>query len=51
MIGLITAFNIAYEQRETRGFLKLNLVAIALTVLMLVGGTIIIVNRPGFAGG
>jgi membrane protein len=42
MIGLITAFNIAYEQKETRGFLKLNLVAVVLTVLMLVGGTVII---------
>ena len=42
MIGLITAFNIAYEQKESRGFLKLNLVAVVLTVLMLVGGTVII---------
>jgi membrane protein len=42
MSGLITAFDIAYEQKETRGFFKLNFVAIVLTVLMLVGGTVII---------
>jgi membrane protein len=42
MSGLITAFNIAYEQKETRGFFKFNLIAIGLTVLMLVGGTVII---------
>ena len=42
MSGLITAFDIAYEQKETRGFFKLNLVAIGLTVLMLIGGTVII---------
>jgi membrane protein len=42
MIGLITAFNIAYEEKETRGFFKLNLVAITLTVLLLIGGTVII---------
>ena len=42
MSGLITAFDIAYDQKETRGFFKLNMVAIVLTVLMLVGGTVII---------
>jgi membrane protein len=42
MSGLITAFNIAYEQKETRGFFKFNLIAIGLTVLMLIGGTVII---------
>jgi membrane protein len=42
MSGLITAFDIAYEQKETRGFLKLNFMAIGLTVLMLIGGTVII---------
>jgi membrane protein len=42
MSGLVTAFNIAYQQKETRGFFKLNLVAIVLTVLMLIGGTVII---------
>jgi membrane protein len=40
--GLISAFDIAYEQKETRGFFKLNLVAIVLTMLMLIGGTVII---------
>jgi membrane protein len=42
MSGLITAFDIAYKETETRGFFKLNLVAIGLTVLMLIGGTVII---------
>ena len=42
MSGLITAFDIAYQQKETRSFIKLNMVAIGLTLLMLVGGTIII---------
>ena len=40
--GLISAFNIAYEQKETRSFFKLNFIAIGLTVLMLLGGTVII---------
>jgi membrane protein len=42
MSGLVTAFNIAYQQKETRGFFKVNLVAIVLTVLMLIGGTVTI---------
>jgi len=42
MSGLITAFDIAYQQKETRGFFKFNLIAIGLTVLMLIGGTVTI---------
>jgi membrane protein len=42
MSGLITAFDIAYHEKETRGFFKLNFVAVGLTVLMLIGGTVII---------
>jgi membrane protein len=42
MSGLIGAFNIAYQQKETRGFFKLNFIAIGLTVVMLIGGTTII---------
>ncbi len=42
MSGLITAFDIAYEQKETRNFFRLNLIAIGLTILMLVGGTVVI---------
>jgi membrane protein len=42
MSGLITALDIAYEEKETRGFFKLNLLAIVLTVGMLIGGTLII---------
>ena len=42
MSGLITALDIAYDQRETRGFFKLNAVAILLTILTLLGGTVVI---------
>ena len=42
MSGLITAFNIAYGEKETRGFVRLNLIAIGLTFGMLIGGTVII---------
>jgi membrane protein len=42
MSGLITGFDIAYEEKETRGFFKLNLVAVGLTVLLLIGGTVLI---------
>ena len=40
MSGLISAIDIAYEQKETRGFFRFNLVAILLTVAALVGGII-----------
>ena len=40
MSGMITALDIAYQQKETRGFFKLNLVAIGLTILALIGGTV-----------
>src|SRR3954452_7404439 len=42
MSGLITALNIAYEQKETRSFFKFNLMAIGLTILMLIGGIVTI---------
>jgi membrane protein len=42
MSGLVTALNIAYDEKETRGFFKLNFLAIGLTLLMLAGGTVII---------
>src|SRR3954470_11173450 len=42
MSGLISAFNIAYEQKETRSFLRFNAIALGLTVGGLLGGTIII---------
>jgi membrane protein len=42
MSGIITAINIAYEEKERRGFFKLNLIALALTLGGLVGGAIII---------
>jgi membrane protein len=42
MSGLITALNIAYEEKETRGFFKLNLIALGLTLGLLVGGIVAI---------
>jgi membrane protein len=42
MSGLITALNIAYEERERRGLFKLNLVALGLTVALMLGGLVII---------
>lgn len=42
MSGLINALNIAYQQAETRGFFKLNAIAIGLTFGALIGGTIVI---------
>nr|WP_294521890.1 YihY/virulence factor BrkB family protein [uncultured Rhodopila sp.] len=40
MSGMITALDIAYREKETRGFFKVNLVAIGLTLLALVGGIV-----------
>ena len=42
MSGFISALNIAYEERETRGFIKLNLLAVGLTVGMIIGGLFVI---------
>jgi membrane protein len=42
MSGMITALNIAYEQKETRGFFKLNLIALLLTIALMVGGLVVI---------
>jgi membrane protein len=42
MSGLITALDIAYEQREQRGFFRFNLVALVLTIGGIVGGLVAI---------
>jgi membrane protein len=42
MSGLITAINIAYEEKERRSFLKFNSIAVGLTLGMLIGGIIAI---------
>jgi len=42
MSGMINALDIAYREKETRGFIKLNLIAFALTLFVLIGGTLII---------
>ncbi len=47
MSGTITALNIAYEEKEGRGFIKLNLVAVALTLIFMVGGLLVIALIAG----
>lgn len=42
MGGLITALNIAYEENEKRGFFKLNLTAIGLTIGMTIAGIVVV---------
>jgi membrane protein len=42
MSGLITALNIAYEEKERRGFFKLNLLAFGLTIGLMLGGLVAI---------
>ena len=42
MSGLITAINIAYEEKERRGFFKLNLIALGLTLGLVIGGVLAI---------
>ena len=40
MSGMITALNIAYEEKERRGFFKLNMIALSLTLGLLAGGLV-----------
>lgn len=47
MSGLMAALNVAYGQRETRGFFRYNGVALALTIGTVVGGIVAI----GLVGG
>lgn len=42
MSGLITALNIAYEEKESRGFFRFNLIAIGLTLGLLMAGIVAI---------
>jgi membrane protein len=42
MSGLITALNISYEEKERRGFFKLNLLAVGLTLALVLGGLVVI---------
>jgi membrane protein len=42
MSGLISALNMAYQEKEKRGFFRFNLVAIGLTLGLIVGGLIAI---------
>lgn len=47
MSGLIMALNIAYEQQETRGFVRLYLLAAGLTLLVVVVGIMALVLVAG----
>ena len=42
MSGLITALNIAYEEQEKRGFFKLNLIAVGLTIALTIAGIVVV---------
>jgi membrane protein len=42
MSGLITALNIAYDEHEKRGFFKLNLIAIGLTIGLTIAGIVVV---------
>jgi membrane protein len=42
MSGLITAINIAYEEKERRGFFKLNMIALGMTLGLVIGGAVVI---------
>lgn len=47
MSGLISALNIAYGQKETRSFVRFNLIALVLTIGLIIGGLISIVLIAG----
>ncbi len=47
MSGLITALNIAYEQPETRSFIRRNLLAFVLTLLLIVVAVVALVLVAG----
>ncbi len=42
MSGLISALDIAYEQKESRSFFRFNLVALVLTIGAIIGGIVAI---------
>jgi membrane protein len=42
MSGIITAVNIAYEEKERRGFFKLNMIALGFTLGAMAGGGVVI---------
>jgi membrane protein len=48
MSGLISALDIAYDEKERRSFLSFNLVAIGLTICMLFAGIIALALVAGF---
>jgi membrane protein len=53
MSGFISALNIAYEESETRGFIRLNLLAIGLTIGLIIGGLFVVslvALLPAFVG-
>jgi membrane protein len=47
MSGMITALDIAYRQKESRSFVRFNLVALILTIGLIVGGVVAITLIAG----
>ena len=47
MSGLMSALDIAYEETESRSFLRFNMVALGLTVCFLVGGVLVLALIAG----
>ena len=47
MSGMITALTLAYGERETRSFLRFNLLALELTLGVIIGGLIVIALVAG----
>jgi membrane protein len=54
MTGMMTALNIAYDQRERRGYIRYYATALTLTVVVVIGGLIalsLIAGLPGVLNG
>src|SRR3984893_11630730 len=51
ILGIMTALNIAYDQPERRGYIRFNATALALTVVVVVGGLIALALRAGLPAG
>jgi membrane protein len=48
--GMMSALNMAYEEKERRGFFKFNTVAVALTIGLLIAGIVVIALIAGLPG-
>jgi membrane protein len=50
MTGMMTALNIAYDQRERRGYIRYYATALTLTVVVVIGGLIALSFVAGLPG-